>query len=74
MDFEGTITDYLKSVDTDLVGNAIVTNDFAKNYLSKMAGTNIEMEGSADTRVKLKSKYNKIDLTWLYRFKKETGS
>lgn len=73
MDFEGTITDYLKSVDTDLVGNAIVTNDFAKNYLSKMAGTNIEMEGSADTRVKLKSKYNKIDLTWLYRFKKGNG-
>ena len=73
MDFEGTVTDYLKSVDTDLVGNAIVTNDFAKNYLSKMAGTDIAMEGSADTRVKLKSKYNKIDLTWLYRFKKGNG-
>ncbi len=73
MDFEGTIQDYFKSVDTDLVGNAIVTDDFARNYMSKMFGTNMGMEGYADTRVMLKSKYNKIDLTWLYRFKKGNG-
>ncbi|MBD5403304.1 AsmA-like C-terminal region-containing protein [bacterium] len=73
MDFEGTVKDYLKSVDTDLVGNAIVTDDFTRNYMSKMFNTNIGMEGQADTRVKLKSKYNKIDLTWLYRFKKGNG-
>lgn len=73
MDFEGTVVDYLKSVDTDLVGNAVVTDDFAKNYMSKMFATDIRMEGSADTRIKLKSKYNKIDLTWLYRFKKGNG-
>lgn len=73
MDFEGTIKDYLKSVDTDLVGNAIVTNDFSKNYLSKMIGYPLEMKGTADTRVMLKSKYNKIDLIWLYRFKKGNG-
>ena len=29
MDFEGSVKDYLKSVDTDLVGNALVTNDFS---------------------------------------------
>lgn len=73
MDFEGTVKDYFKSVDTDLVGNAKVTDDFARNYMSKMFGTNMGMEGSADTRVMLKSKYNKIDLTWLYRFKKGNG-
>jgi len=73
MDFEGTVKDYLKSVDTDLTGDAVVTNDFAKNYLSKMIGYPLEMKGTADTRVMLKSKYNKIDLTWLYRFKKGNG-
>lgn len=73
MDFEGTVVDYLKSVDTNLVGNAVVTDDFAKNYMSKMFATDIRMEGKADTRIKLKSKYNKIDLTWLYRFNKGNG-
>ena len=73
MDFEGTVDDYLKSVDTNLVGNAIVTDDFARNCLSKMIGYPIGINGQAETRVKLKSKYNKIDLKWLYWFKKGNG-
>lgn len=73
MDFEGTVDDYMKSVDTDLVGNALVTNDFAKNCLSKMIGYPIGIEGKAETKVKLKSKYNKIDLKWLFWFKKGNG-
>ncbi len=73
MDFEGTVDDYLKSVDINLVGNAIVTNDFSKNYLSKMAGYPVEIKGQAETKVKLKSKYNKIDLKWLYWFKRGNG-
>lgn len=73
MDFEGSVSDYLKSVDTSLVGNALVTNDFSSNYLSKMIGYPLQIKGVANTRVKLKSKYNKIDLVWLYMFKKGTG-
>lgn len=73
MDFEGTVDDYFKSVDTDLVGNAIVTDDFARNCLSKMIGYPIGINGKAETKVKLKSKYNKIDLKWLYWFKKGNG-
>lgn len=73
MDFSGTVKDYLKSVDTDLVGNAIVTNDFATNYLSKILGYPMGIKGQADTKIKLKSKYNKIDLVWLYWFKKGNG-
>lgn len=73
MDFSGTVKDYLKSVDTDLTGNAVVNNDFSQNYLSKMIGYPMLMKGKADTRVVLKSKYNKIDLTWLYMFKKGNG-
>lgn len=73
MDFGGTVKDYLKTIDTDLTGNAIVADDFAKNYLSKMINYPIRITGKADTRVMLKSKNNKIDLTWLYMFKKGNG-
>lgn len=73
MDFEGTVKDYLKSVDTSLTGNAIVMNDFAQNYFSKMINYPVKIKGKADTRVVLKSNNNKIDLTWLYMFKKGNG-
>ena len=73
MDFEGTVNDYLKSVETNLEGNAIVTNDLARNYLSKMANYPIGIEGQADTKVKLHSINNKIDLKWLFWFKKGNG-
>ncbi len=68
--FEGTVKDYLKSVDTDIVGRATVTNDFAKNYFSKMLGCPVTLTGG-DTRTKitLKSINNKIDLVWLFGLK-----
>lgn len=73
MNFYGTVKDYMKSIDTDLKGKAIVTNDFAKKYLSKMLSYPIEIKGKADTMVSLKSKYNKIDLKWIYIFKQGSG-
>lgn len=73
MNFDGTVKDYMKSIDTDLKGKAVVTNDFAKKYLSKMLSYPIEIKGKADTMVSLKSKYNKIDLKWLYIFKQGSG-
>ena len=73
IDFEGTVKDYLKSVDTDILGNAVVTNDFAKKYLSKIVNYPVEITGQADTRIMLKSKYGKMDITWLYKFEKGNG-
>ena len=73
IDFTGTVKDYLKSVDTDITGNAVVTNDFVKKYLSKVVSYPVEMEGQADTRIMLKSKYGKMDLTWLYKFERGNG-
>lgn len=73
MNFYGTVKDYMKSIDTDIKGKAIVTNDFAKKYLSKMLSYPIEIKGKADTMVALKSKYNKIDLKWIYIFKQGSG-
>lgn len=73
LDFEGNIKDYFDSFDTKITGNALVTNDFAKNYLSKLANYPMEIKGTADTRVIYTSKYNKMDILWLYRFKQGSG-
>ena len=73
IDFEGSIKDYIKSVDTDLIGNAVITNDFAEKYFSKMVSYPLKIQGHADTRIILKSKNNKMDLVWLYKFEKGNG-
>ena len=71
IEMQGTVDDYLKSIDTKLVARAVVTNDFMINYLSKMVGTKIELVGgSTKTRLDFKSKNNKIDLLWLFGVKK----
>lgn len=69
MDFAGTVKDYLKSVDIDIVGNALARNDFFKTHLSNMAGTQLELNGESKTRVKLKSKNNIIDVVWYFVLK-----
>ena len=70
MDFHGTVDDYLKSIDTKVEGNAVVTNDFAVNYFSKLVGMPITLVGgNTKTQINLKSKYNKIDLEWLFGLK-----
>ena len=71
IEMQGTVDDYLKSIDTKLVARAVVTNDFMLNYLSKMVGTKIELVGgTTKTRLDFKSKNNKIDLLWLFGVKK----
>ncbi len=67
---EGSIKDYLKSIDTNVVARAVVTNDFAQNYMSKLIGIPVELTGgSTKTRLDIKSVNNKIDLMWLFGLK-----
>lgn len=67
---EGTVKDYLKSIDTNLVTRAVVTNDFAKNQFSNMVGIPVTLTGgSTKTRLDIKSVNNKIDLKWLFGLK-----
>jgi len=71
VEMQGSVKDYLKSIDTDIVARAVVTNDFMLNYLSRMVGTKIELVGgSTKIRIDLKSKNNKIDILWLFGVKK----
>lgn len=70
IEMQGTVKDYLKSIDTNLVAKAVVTNDFMVNYLSKMIGTKIEFTGgTTKTKLDFKSKNNIIDLVWLFGVK-----
>ncbi len=69
IDFAGTVKDYLNSIDTDIVGNAIARNDFFKTHLTKMTGTPIEIKGEAPTRIIVKSKNNIMDFVWYFMLK-----
>ena len=67
--FEGTVKDYLNTIDTNIEGTAIVRNDFFKKHLTKMTGTNFEIKGEAPTKITLKSKNNIMDFVWLFMLK-----
>lgn len=70
IEMEGSVKDYLKSIDTNLVARAVVTNDFAKNQFSNMLGIPVTLTGdSTKTRLDIKSVNNKIDLVWLFGLK-----
>lgn len=70
IEIEGTVKDYLKSIDTNLITRAVVTNDFAKNHFSNMVGIPITLiGGSTKTRLDIKAINNKIDLVWLFGLK-----
>lgn len=73
LNFEGDVKDYLKSIDTNIFANAVVTNDFTKNFLSKMVGYPIEIIGKPNTELTFKSKYNKMDFKWIFSFRPNQG-
>jgi len=65
--FDGTVKDYLKTIDTEINAKALATNDLFKKHLSAMAGCPIELTGDADTTVKLLSKNNVIDVKGVFK-------
>ncbi len=67
----GTIDDYMKSVDTNIEVTGVATNEFTKDYLSKLAGCKLTLTGGdSKTKLYVKSKYNVIDITWLFKLAK----
>ena len=61
-DFTGTVKDYLKSIDTVVDINAKLTNDFTEKYVSKLVGIPLTLKGDANSRILVKSVYNKVDI------------
>lgn len=68
--FFGNVDDYTNSVDTTIEAVGLATNDFAKNYLSQVVGIPITLIGDSEAKVLLKSKYNKIDITYMGKIAK----
>lgn len=67
IDFAGDIYDYMKTMQMNITANALVTDEFMHHHLSKLIGYPLNMVGVANTRLIIKSKNNKFDLTWLFR-------
>ncbi len=61
--FEGSVKDYLKSLDTRITMVSAITNDFVKDYLSKTAGISLSLIGQSRSKIIITSKNNDIDVT-----------
>lgn len=66
----GTIKDYMKSCDTEINIDTAINNEFTKNYLSKVAGADLETIGRAGTKIIIKSIYDKIDICCMSKLAK----
>ena len=71
VEMSGTIDDYMKSVDTNIEVKGVATNEFTRDYLSKLAGCKLTLTGGdSKTILYVKSKYSVVDLTWLFKLAK----
>ena len=69
----GKIKDYMNSFRMDITADGIVTNDFAKFYLSPVIGVPLEIIGKAETRLIIKSIKDVFDLKWLFRIQPDSN-
>ena len=73
LSMEGDIKDYQKTCDTIIKSDIFVTNDFFKNYLSKMLGSPIQLVGDSMSKLVLKSKNGSIDILWFFLLRENHG-
>lgn len=65
--FTGDVKDYRKDLKLNIIADGVVTNDFAKYYLTPIIGVPLSIIGKANTRLIIKSKKNVYDFKWLFR-------
>ncbi len=70
---KGYTKDYQKTCDTKITSGVFVTNDFFKNYLSKMLNSPIELVGNAGSMLILTSKNGSCDILWYFLLKENQG-
>ncbi len=73
LSLEGYTKDYTKTCDTKFSSDIFVTNDFFKNYLSKMIGSPIEIVGDSMSKLIIKSKNGSCDVLWFFLLKENHG-
>lgn len=73
LSLDGTVVDYYNSVDTKIAINTVMTDDFTRNYLSKLIGCKTTMTGDkpAGTRIEIYSKFNNIDIIYMAKVDSE---
>ena len=68
--FEGSVNDYLKTIDTKIDMTTSLTNDFVKNYLSKVACIPLELIGKSKAKILVASKNMDVDVTLMGKIAK----
>ena len=70
---KGETKDYTKTCATKLISDVFVTNDFFKNYLTKMLGSPVELVGDADSKLIIESVNGSLDVRWYFLLKEGEG-
>jgi len=70
---KGQTKDYQKTCETKLMSDIFVTNDFFKNYLSKMLNSPVELVGDSMSKLVLKSVNGSVDVLWFFLLKENHG-
>lgn len=70
---KGYTKDYQKNCNTMLDSDIFVTNDFFKNYLSKMLGSQVEIVGDSMSKLIIKSVNGSLDILWFFLLKENHG-
>ena len=73
LSMKGDVKDYQHTCDTVLFSDIFVTNDFFKNYLSKMLGSPIQLVGDSMSKLLIKSKNGSLDILWFFLLKENHG-
>ena len=73
LSLKGYTKDYKKTCDTKLDADIFVTNDFFKNYLSKMLGSSVEIVGDSMSKLIIRSKNGSVDILWFFLLKENHG-
>jgi len=68
---QGTIKDYYKTFDSDIIIDTLITNEFFKSYLSPLINnTVLKIDEPTKTRIIYKAKNNIMDIIWLAKIPK----
>lgn len=70
VEIKGTVKDYYKSFETDVIVKALARKEFSKNHLSKIVGYPLEITGVANALIYYKSKYNDMNIWSAFMLKK----
>ena len=70
VDIKGTIKDYYKSFETDVIVKALARKEFSKNHLSKIVGYPLEIVGVANALIYYKSKFSDMNVWCAFMLKK----